>query len=126
MPHLADRYPQRILIADDNTVNQRVAAALLEKMGYRVQCAGNGQEALDAIGRTAIDVILMDVQMPVMDALEATRRICQIPADNRPWVIALRANATGEDRQETFAAGMNDYLSKPIRPAELSRALAHA
>ena len=123
----ADHYPLRILLAEDNAVNQKLAVHLLGQMGYGVDLATNGVEALAAVGRTRYDVILMDVQMPEMDGLEATRLICQrFPPGERPRIIAMTANAMQGDRERCLEAGMDDYLSKPIRVAELSGALEHA
>ncbi|MES2709404.1 MAG: response regulator [Verrucomicrobiota bacterium] len=119
--------PLRILVAEDNPVNQRVVILHLQRMGYEAAMAGNGLEALEAVGRETFDVILLDVQMPEMDGLEAAREIClRQPADQRPWMIALTANAFGSDRDECLAAGMNDYLSKPVRGENLQHALRAA
>ena len=106
--------PLRILLAEDNVVNQKVALHLLSRLGYRADVAGNGLEVLAALERQTYDVILMDVQMPDMDGLEATRQILQTQHD-RPCIIAMTANAMEGDRQLCLEVGMNDYLSKPIR-----------
>jgi CheY-like chemotaxis protein/HPt (histidine-containing phosphotransfer) domain-containing protein len=117
----------RILLAEDNAVNQKVALELLSKLGYRADVAWNGLEALDALERRSYDAVLMDVQMPELDGLDATRRICERwPAEERPRIIAMTANALPEDREACFAAGMDDYVAKPIRPEELARALSRA
>ena len=117
----------RILLAEDNTVNQKVALRLLEQLGYRAEVASNGLEALEALERQPYDVVLMDVQMPELDGLDATRRICaRWPADVRPRIIAMTANAMPEDREACFDAGMDDYVAKPIRPNELAAALGRA
>jgi len=119
--------PLRILLAEDNAVNQQVALKLLEQLSYRADVASNGLEALAALERQAYDVVLMDVQMPELDGLEASRRICERwPAQDRPRIIAMTANAMPEDRAACFAAGMDDYLAKPIRPNELGKALRRA
>jgi PAS domain S-box-containing protein len=114
----------RILLAEDNAMNQKVALRLLERLGYRADVATNGLEAIEALARKPYDVVLMDVQMPELDGLDATRRICERwPAESRPHIIAMTANALPEDREACFAAGMNDYVAKPIRAEELAAAL---
>ncbi len=114
----------RVLLAEDNVVNQRVAGLLLERLGYRYDVVGNGQEALDALHDRPYDVVLMDMQMPVMDGLEATRRLrADLPADRQPRVVAMTANALAEDREACLTAGMDDYLAKPVRREELAAAL---
>jgi PAS domain S-box-containing protein len=116
--------PLRILLAEDNAVNQKVALRLLGQLRYRADVAANGLEALEALERQPYDVVLMDVQMPELDGLDASRRIHERwPAEARPRIIAMTANAMPEDRQACFAAGMDDYLAKPIRPTELAEAL---
>jgi CheY-like chemotaxis protein/HPt (histidine-containing phosphotransfer) domain-containing protein len=115
----------RILLAEDNPVNQKVALRLLERLGYGADVASTGLEALAALERERFDVVLMDVQMPELDGLDAARRICERwPRDVRPRIIAMTANAMAEDREACFAAGMDDYLAKPIRPDELADALS--
>jgi PAS domain S-box-containing protein len=117
----------RILLAEDNPMNQKVALRLLEQLGYRADVATNGLEAIEALERQPYDVVLMDVQMPELDGLDATRRICeQWPEESRPHIIAMTANALPEDREACFAAGMNDYVAKPIRAEELVAALKRA
>jgi signal transduction histidine kinase/CheY-like chemotaxis protein len=121
---LGNQMPLRILLAEDNAVNQKLALRLLERMGYRADVAGNGLEAIESLQRQTYDVILMDVQMPEMDGLEAARRICaQWSRKQRPRMIAMTANAMQGDRERCLEAGMDDYLSKPVRPDELSDAL---
>jgi PAS domain S-box-containing protein len=122
---LAERVPLRVLVAEDNVVNQQLAVLLLKKLGYRADVTADGLEALQALEREPYDVVLMDVQMPTMDGLEATRRIHQRwPAGQRPHVIAATANARQEEREACLAAGMDDYLPKPIRMEELAAALS--
>ena len=163
-PDLGQRLPLRILLAEDNVVNQQVALHLLQRMGYRADVVGNGLEVLEALRRQSYDVVLLDVQMPEMDGLTAARHIRQewpdelvvgeagessatgdakepfshptsntnsqdairggrTPKFKRPWVIAMTANAMMGDREMCLAAGMDDYVTKPIRVAELTRAL---
>jgi PAS domain S-box-containing protein len=115
----------RLLVAEDNAVNRQLAVALLAKLGYEADVVENGREALDALERVTYDVVLMDVQMPELDGLEATRRIRErFRSTHGPTIVAMTANAMEGDREDCLAAGMDDYLSKPIRLEELSRALA--
>ncbi|HEY0864750.1 MAG TPA: CHASE domain-containing protein [Lacunisphaera sp.] len=121
-------FMDRILLAEDNAVNQKVALSMLQKLGFRADVAANGLEVIAAVERQPYDVILMDVQMPEMDGLEATRRLGQLRPDpaRRPWIIALTANAMQGDREMCLAAGMDDYISKPIKRAELLAAIERA
>jgi CheY-like chemotaxis protein len=122
--NLAERVPLRILIAEDNRINQKVALKLLERIGYRADVAANGVEALRALERQAYDVVLMDVQMPEMDGLAATRAIRERwPGDAGPRVVAMTANAMRDDREACLAAGMDDFVSKPVVLAQLAAAL---
>jgi PAS domain S-box-containing protein len=123
---LAKRCPLKILLAEDNVVNQKVAQKILDCMGYRVDVVSNGQEAVQAMLRQTYDVVLMDIQMPEMDGIEATTKIREQLGDNRPWIIALTANALQGDRERYLGVGMDDYLSKPIRVDELEKALRNA
>ncbi|HEU4439237.1 MAG TPA: response regulator [Methylomirabilota bacterium] len=123
-PGMAARLPLRILLAEDNVVNQKLALRLLAQMGYRADLAGNGLEALDAVERQTYDVVLMDVQMPEMDGLEASREINRRwHGRTRPRIVAMTANAMQGDRDLCVAAGMDDYVAKPIRVEELVSAL---
>ncbi|NJO78981.1 MAG: response regulator [Cyanobacteria bacterium RM1_2_2] len=121
---LAKQLPLRILVAEDNVVNQKVVLKLLERLGYKADVAQNGLEVLDLLSRQAYDVILMDVQMPEMDGLTTARQIRQrYPVAQRPRMIAVTASAMQGDREECIQAGMHDYLSKPLRPDSLYAAL---
>lgn len=116
-----------VLLAEDNKTNQKVALLTLKKLGVKADVAENGKEVLVALEKKSYDIILMDMQMPVMDGIEATVEICdRYKEGERPWIVALTANAMGSDREACLAAGMNDYLSKPIRPTELQAALDKA
>jgi signal transduction histidine kinase/ligand-binding sensor domain-containing protein/CheY-like chemotaxis protein len=120
----AVRLPLRILLAEDNSVNQKVALLMLEQMGYSADVAANGREVLDALRRQRYDLILMDVQMPDVDGLEAARRIAEEwPDAERPRIIAMTANALRGDREACLAAGMDDYLSKPFHFSDLRDAI---
>lgn len=124
--NLATQLPLRILVAEDNRVNQKVVTRLLQRLGYEADVAQNGLEVLQALDHQTYDVILMDVQMPEMDGLTATQQICQTyPASCRPRIIAVTASAMQGDREECLQAGMDDYLSKPLRPDSLYQALSH-
>jgi CheY-like chemotaxis protein len=125
---LANDVPLRILLAEDNVVNQRVATLILNGLGYHIAVAENGAVALDMLAQAAVDqpfdLVLMDVQMPVMDGLQATQHIrSTLAASLQPQIIAMTANAMEGDRETCMAAGMDDYLSKPIKPAALADAL---
>jgi signal transduction histidine kinase/DNA-binding response OmpR family regulator len=123
-PGMAARHPLRILLAEDNVVNQKLALRLLQQMGYRADLASNGIEAIESVERQTYDVVLMDVQMPEMDGLEASRRITSTwPADKRPRIVAMTANAMQGDREMCMDAGMDDYITKPIRVERLVEAL---
>ena len=125
-PGLAHRHPLRILLAEDNVVNQKLALRLLQQMGYRADLASNGIEAIESVARQTYDLILMDVQMPEMDGLEASRRINERWSSDRPRIVAMTANAMQGDRDMCLAAGMDDYITKPIRVERLVEALVSA
>ncbi len=112
--NLAESLPLKILVAEDNTVNQKVVQQLLAHLGYRADLVASGIEALDALERQAYDVVLMDVQMPEMDGLEATRRLRSRYGKDGPRVIAMTANAMPGDREKCLAAGVDAYVSKPV------------
>jgi CheY-like chemotaxis protein len=115
----------RILLAEDNPINQTVALRLLERLGYRADVVGDGRQALVRLDHAAYDVILMDVQMPEMDGLEASRAICaRWAASERPRIIAMTAEAMQGDRDKCLAAGMDDYIVKPVTLDRLAAALA--
>ena len=124
---LTERLPLRILLCDDNAINQKVAARILQTIGYQPDLAGNGREALDALDKKPYDLIFMDVMMPEMDGLEATRAIRERQKDGaahpnyqpRIIIVAMTAQAMQGDREKCLAAGMDDYLSKPILPKDV-------
>ncbi|MST95393.1 MAG: response regulator [Pedosphaera sp.] len=123
---LASRMPLRILLTDDNLINQKVATRMLAQLGYKADVAGNGQEALTAAGCQFYDLILMNVQMPHMDGLEATRRLREFQGKkggHASVVIAMTANAMTGDREKCLAAGMGEYIPKPVRPERLQSAI---
>ena len=116
----------RILLAEDNPTNQHVALLLLHKLGYHADVAADGRQVLSMLEQESYDVILMDLNMPEMDGLETTEHILQrYPADQRPRIVAVTANALIGDRERCLAAGMDDYISKPLRPDTLRRTLSH-
>ncbi|MDH1142525.1 response regulator, partial [Pseudomonas mosselii] len=115
----------RILLVEDNPVNQLVAKGMLGKLGCQVQVAAHGQEALDSLEQGSFDLVLMDCNMPVMDGYEASRRIRQSSRWPELPIVALTANAMPEERERCRAAGMNDYLAKPFRREELLALIEH-
>lgn len=122
---LAEEIPLRILLAEDNVINQRVALAMLSRFGYRADVAANGIEALQAVERGIYDVVLMDVQMPEMDGIAATRKIREtLATEKQPRIIAMTANVSTEDRDGCLAAGMDDFVGKPMRVEDLAAALS--
>jgi signal transduction histidine kinase/HPt (histidine-containing phosphotransfer) domain-containing protein len=123
---LADRLPLRILVVDDIPVNRRLALQLLKRLGYRAEVAASGEEAIRMVREGCFDMVFMDVQMPGMDGYAATRAIRDLSGlPVRPWIIAMTAHARSEDRRACLAAGMDDFLSKPIAQADLAHAIDH-
>ncbi|ADV61626.1 PAS/PAC sensor hybrid histidine kinase [Isosphaera pallida ATCC 43644] len=119
-PTLGQRRPLKVLIAEDNAVNRVVMSRMLERLGYQPHLANDGPETLEAILNQPFDLVLMDVQMPKLDGLEVTRAVRRrLPLGQQPIIVALTANATREDRTACLEAGMDDFLSKPIRPGDL-------
>jgi signal transduction histidine kinase/DNA-binding response OmpR family regulator len=123
---LGKRHPLRILIAEDNPTNQRVALRLLERFGYRADIVGNGLEAIAAVKRQQYDLILMDIQMPEMDGVAATRELIRQFPTNRPRIVAMTANALKGDREKYLTEGMDDYIAKPVRVDALMEMLKRA
>ncbi|MBD2594749.1 PAS domain S-box protein [Nostoc spongiaeforme FACHB-130] len=122
---LAKKIPLKILVAEDSLVNQKVAILMLQKIGYQADVVADGREVIQALQRQPYDVVLMDIHMPEMDGLETSKIISQQwAASIRPYIIAITANAMRGDREACLAAGMNDYISKPIQMAELVKALS--
>lgn len=120
---LADEFPLSVLLAEDNPVNQKVATRFLERMGYRADCVVNGLEALEALNSRHYDLVLMDLQMPEMDGLEATRHIRKMRLERQPKIVALTANAMQGDRELCLSAGMDDYITKPVKIHEIAAAI---
>lgn len=123
---MAKRLPLRLLVVEDNQINQEVLVQMLLQLGYRAQVAADGVEALAKLHQQPFDVVLMDVQMPNMDGLEASRRLRNDPSIQQPQIIAVTANIVPEEREDCFKAGMDDYICKPIEPSELIAALERA
>ncbi len=124
---MALRLPYRILLAEDHPVNQKIAVLMLSRFGYRPDVVTTGLQALEALHRQHYDVVFMDIQMPEMDGLEATRHIRQsFPAERQPWIVAMTANASIADREACFAAGMNEFVSKPVRAEDVKNVLEKA
>ena len=129
LPHASDTLrptlspPWRILVVEDHPINQLVAKEMLDELGYQVVLAQDGQDALDILAEQTFDLIFMDVQMPRLDGLEATRRIRQQWPERGPYIIALTAHTLQEDRRRCFEAGMDAFLSKPLRLDTLRRTM---
>lgn len=123
-PVQRERSATRVLVAEDNPVNQKVALLTLERLGYQVHVVGNGLEAVAAMEAGLFDIVLMDCQMPVMDGFEATSEIRRREGEwaHHP-IIAMTASAMQGDRERCFVVGMDDYISKPVQPAALDRVL---
>ena len=116
-----------VLVADDSLVNRRLIEVILERLGHHVHGVANGREALEAVAGRPFDVVLMDIQMPVMDGLEAMRQLCATYSEfERPWIITVTANTDDDNRRACFAAGADDYLAKPVHTAALEAALSEA
>jgi len=122
-PELTEVSPLRILLAEDDFVNQKLALFFLKKLGYAADVANNGREVLDLLRLKPYDLILMDMQMPEMDGIAATK-IIREEIESQPWIVAVTANALSDDRQACLAAGMNDFLTKPIQIEDIDRVLS--
>ena len=118
---LAEKHPVNILVAEDNAINQTLINIILQRLGYKIDLAGNGKEVLDMVSSKNYDIIFMDVQMPEIDGLEATRRIVETYKDNRPKIVAMTAFAMEGDKEKCIEAGMDDYVSKPIMIEEIQK-----
>ncbi len=132
IPKLAEQIPLKILLAEDNPVNQKLANRIFEKMGYSIDIAANGIEVLEAIQKESYDLIFMDVQMPEMDGLEATRQIRSMEQSRQTelsnlaksiQIIAMTANAMHDDREKCLASGMNDFIAKPFKVEQIQTAI---
>jgi CheY-like chemotaxis protein len=123
VPFKDSQYPLKILLAEDNLINQKVALQMLKKIGFEADLAANGQEAISALERQPYDIILMDIQMPEMDGIEAAKKIRE-RWPNGPKIIAITAYALEGDREKCIEAGMDDYISKPIQIQELQNKIA--
>jgi len=121
----AENYPLRILIAEDDMINQKLIENILRRLGYRTDTVSNGIQALDLFKNKDYNVILMDVRMPEMGGFEATQVIRQMTTE-QPYIIAMTANAMPEDREECLNIGMNDYVAKPMHMADIIKTLKNA
>ncbi len=122
-PGMAVRRPLRVLVVEDNAINQKVARTMLSRLGYHSDLAANGLEAIDSVNRQTYDVVFMDLQMSELDGLAATRAIRARHGDTGPWIVGLTANVMAEDRAACFDAGMDDFLAKPVTGPKLIAAL---
>ncbi|MEZ4688334.1 MAG: response regulator [Bacteroidia bacterium] len=123
---LAHTYPLRILLAEDNMLNQRVARHMLKKLGYRIDVVENGKDAITQCKLNTYDLILMDINMPVLDGIEASRQILAIPQDHKPPVIiAMTASVVSQIQDECLEAGIKDFISKPFTFATLEKMIVH-
>jgi CheY-like chemotaxis protein len=113
-------YPLNILVAEDNAINQKLITRLFEMLGYNIHIAANGYEAIKAVNNMNIDIIFMDIQMPEMDGIEATKQICAKWGSNKPLIVAMTANALQNDKEKCIEAGMDDYMSKPLTIDQVS------
>lgn len=120
---LAEQYPMRILVAEDNPSNQKMLLEMLQKMGYRVDAVADGREVLLSLERQHYDLVLMDIKMPEMDGINAAKEIRQRWHDNGPKIIAVTAYALAGDREKCLEAGMDDYISKPVSKRGLAEVL---
>jgi signal transduction histidine kinase/CheY-like chemotaxis protein len=124
---IANQHPMRILVAEDNAINQKVLLHILQRFGYEAEAVNDGQQALERLDREPYDLVIMDMQMPHVDGLEATRRLRRrVPKNSPPYILALTANARREDYHACLEAGMHAFLSKPVRPDHLVDALVQA
>ncbi|MBI9045010.1 MAG: response regulator [Anaerolineaceae bacterium] len=123
IPNYGEKYPLKILVAEDNTINQQVALRLLDRLGYPADIVSNGLEALQALEKKTYELVFLDIQMPEMDGLETARQICNHWKDEKPFLAAMTANALSSDREMCLDAGMNDYIPKPILISELLRVI---
>ncbi|TIV92159.1 MAG: response regulator, partial [Mesorhizobium sp.] len=125
---MAAKFPLRILLVDDNATNRKLGFKVLERLGYRAELAGDGQSAISSYAEGRHDIILMDIEMPDMDGVKATRliRASGSREQRQPYIVALTANAMAGDRERYLDAGMDDYLSKPLRVEELVASLKRA
>ena len=122
-PVLGELFDIQILLAEDNKVNQKVAVNMFKRLGFGIDIAENGADAIAMLEQSAYDVIFMDVQMPEMDGVEATKIINEKWGESRPLIIAMTANAMTGDREKFLAAGMDDYVSKPVRVSDIEEAI---